>query len=712
MHPAPSIAFADRGIGRDGLAEGRRICRDLTRAHGTTYYWGTVFLPAQQRRDVYGIYALCRLADDIVDEPEAPHLVDLGVPLDATPGQRLAAFVDRFYAEWEHGQDPNPAMQAIGDTVRRLDLPRDCFERFFAAMSLDLTRTSWSSWPELRDVYMEGSAAVIGEMMLPVLRPLTPAAKEPARALGLAFQLTNFIRDVGEDLDRGRVYLPADELRRYGADPWSRKVTPAWRAFLAAQIARNRELYAQAEPGLRMLPPAAARCVGAALAMYSTILTRIEQADYDVFSGRHRVPPAAKMTMAASVLVTGRARTAAGAVPPARTPAASAPGTPVAARTRTPRQNGEVTSTIAAGDTTGTIDFRPTGGGRSSESNGAVDPGADGGPVDRTRLPQQIATRIPIRRVPQPPPEVIRSTWRQAAIPRIERALRLAQERDPGGWYVVGASTDLRAGTSIVRTVNGREIALWCTDDGRLLAGPGACPHMGARLQGCDVAGSDLMCRWHGLRLPSEWPGDWRTMPAHDDGALLWVRLATPAEEPTDSPALPTRPDPAASLTSVYVKAARCEPVDIIANRLDPWHGAWFHPYAFSHLVVDDEASTDECLVTDVTFRLNRDWGVPVRAQFTCPDARTIVMRIVDGEGAGSVVETHATPVGTDSAGHPVTVMTEATIASSSRPGFRVARAFSPLIRPLMVRTQAQLWIDDLEYAQRRYLVRSGQVPL
>lgn len=702
MHHASPVALAERGIRRDGLEDGRRICRDLTRAHGTTYYWGTVFLPPQQRHDVYGVYALCRLADDIVDEPDAPHLVDLDVPAGASPAQRLEAFAERFYAEWEHGTDPHPAMQAIGDTVRRLDLPRDCFERFFGAMSLDLTRTRWASWEELRDVYMEGSAAVIGEMMLPVLRPLTPAAKEPARALGLAFQLTNFIRDVGEDLDRGRVYLPADELEFYGADPWARRVTPAWREFLAAQIARNRELYAQAEPGVRMLPPAAARCVGAALAMYSTILTRIEQADYDVFTDRRRVHPAAKTALAASVLVTGRGRTAA---PAPTAPVASTSAPPAGAHRTGPREDDEVTSTLRTPDTTETAAPGPTG-----PPSRPREPSSPSAPAVRTR--QAVAERIPIRRVPQPPPEVIRSTWRQAAVPRIERALRLAQRRDPGGWYVVGASTDLRTGTSIVRTVNGREIALWRADDGRLLAGPGACPHMGARLAGCDVAGSDLMCRWHGLRLPSEWPGDWRTMPAHDDGALLWVRLATPGEEPTDSPALPARPALRESLTSVYAKSARCEPVDIIANRLDPWHGAWFHPYAFSHLIVDDDASTDECLVTDVTFRLNHTWGVPVRAQFTCPDARTIVMHIVQGEGAGSVVETHTTPLGTDAAGHPVTVMTEATIASSPRPGFRVAQAFSPLIRPLMVRTQAQLWIDDLEYAQRRYLVRSGQVPL
>jgi len=156
---------------------------------------------------------------------------------------------------------------------------------------------------------MEGSAAVIGELMLPVLEPQDrEAAFGPSRSLGLAFQLTNFLRDVGEDLDRGRVYLPADELAAAGADPWERRVTPAWRAFMAGQLARNRELYADAQRGLPHLPPASRRCVGAALALYARILDRIEEADYDVFSGRIRVPDVEKLGVALRTLVFGAPR--------------------------------------------------------------------------------------------------------------------------------------------------------------------------------------------------------------------------------------------------------------------------------------------------------------------------------------------------------------------------------------------------------------------
>src|SRR6185312_4480552 len=138
--------------------------------------------------------------------------------------------------------------------------------------------------------YMEGSAAVIGEMMLPVLAPGPTAARNPARALGFAFQLTNFLRDVGEDLDLGRVYLPQADLRRFGVDITARSVTPEWREFMAFQVQRNRDLYRRADTGIPLLPGRSAKCVGAARVLYSQILDRIEAADYDVFSRRIRVP--------------------------------------------------------------------------------------------------------------------------------------------------------------------------------------------------------------------------------------------------------------------------------------------------------------------------------------------------------------------------------------------------------------------------------------
>ncbi len=286
------------------LETGYRRCAGLTREYGTTYYWGALLLPKRQRRDVYAVYALCRLADDIVDEPDKVH--DLSVPTTGTEAERLGAFRELFFEALRHGTSDEPVMAAVVSSIKRRGTDPDCFERFFDAMALDLTRTTWETWDELRDGYMEGSAAVIGEMMLPVLEPYSSAATAPARALGNAFQLTNFLRDVGEDLDRGRVYLPQDDLAKHGADPWLRRVTPEWRAFMAEQIARNRALYADAVPGLEQLPPASRRCVATALVLYSRILDRIEAADYDVFTARQRVPGWQKLMVALRTVVAGR----------------------------------------------------------------------------------------------------------------------------------------------------------------------------------------------------------------------------------------------------------------------------------------------------------------------------------------------------------------------------------------------------------------------
>ncbi|MCG6567099.1 phytoene/squalene synthase family protein [Tessaracoccus sp. ZS01] len=284
------------------LEAGYRRCGELTRQYGTTYYWGALLLPPSQRRDVYSVYALCRLADDIVDEPER---VDLAVPQDGTPPERLDAFRQVFFTALASGKSSDPVMAAIADSIRRRGTDPECFERFFDAMALDLHTETWPTWERLRDGYMEGSAAVIGEMMLPVLEPYTVEAREPARALGHAFQLTNFLRDIEEDLDRGRVYLPQADLAKHGADPWLRRVTPQWRAMMAEQFERNRALYAEAMTGLPMLPPASRRCVGTALVLYSRILDRIEARGYDVFSGRVRVPVGEKLGVVARTLTVG-----------------------------------------------------------------------------------------------------------------------------------------------------------------------------------------------------------------------------------------------------------------------------------------------------------------------------------------------------------------------------------------------------------------------
>ena len=286
-------------INKSVLRKGYRRCARLTWQYGTTYFWGAILLPRRRRKHVHAIYALCRLADDIVDDQQTGTVRD-----PAGAARRLQAFADRFRTALIDRRSDDPTMAAIVHTVITCGIEPECFERFFGAMEMDLTRSAYETWEDLCG-YMEGSAAVIGEMMLPVLEPTSPAAYAPARSLGLAFQLTNFLRDIDEDLERARVYVPQVDLRRFGVNLRERRVTDEFKEFLAYQIDRNRALYTNADVGIALLPPRSARCVGTARVLYAQILDRIEAADYDVFSGRVGVPTWRKAMTAARIMVAG-----------------------------------------------------------------------------------------------------------------------------------------------------------------------------------------------------------------------------------------------------------------------------------------------------------------------------------------------------------------------------------------------------------------------
>jgi hypothetical protein len=296
-------------------------------------------------------------------------------------------------------------------------------------------------------------------------------------------------------------------------------------------------------------------------------------------------------------------------------------------------------------------------------------------------------------------------TWRQARPAVIAGALQRALARTSGNWFVLGASSGVTPARPLSGTIAGREVVVWRDARGRLVGGPGQCPHLGAPLADSPVRCGTLVCHWHGLALDGSAYAGWEPLPVHDDGVLVWVRLdVAGGEGPTQVPVVPVRPALAASVHAVWTGVGACEPEDVVANRLDPWHGAWFHPYSFADLTVvraPGDGEDDDSFVVDVAFRLARRIVVPVRAEFTAPEPRTVLMRITDGAGAGSVVETHATPVGPDEVGRPRTAVVEAVIATSERPGFALARALAPALRPLMRTAAGRLWRDDLAYAGR-----------
>jgi phytoene synthase len=273
------------------LAQSYAACRALHRAHGTTYYWATKALPRVIQPHVHALYGLCRYADEIVDafDDTATH----------ERAEALAVLDETLQHDLHRRRSDHLVLKAAVHTAGAFDLDAKLFSRFFMSMTRDLHQSSYDTFDDLAE-YMDGSAAVIGEMMLPLLDPDDPeAALSGARALGIAFQLTNFLRDVGEDLDRGRVYFPRDELAHFGADPRSRQVDDAWRAFCRFQIARIRAFYREADHGVTYLSGRSASGIRAARRLYAEILDRIEINDYDVFSQRARVVLPRKLAVAA-----------------------------------------------------------------------------------------------------------------------------------------------------------------------------------------------------------------------------------------------------------------------------------------------------------------------------------------------------------------------------------------------------------------------------
>ena len=282
---------------------------------------------------------------------------------------------------------------------------------------------------------------------------------------------------------------------------------------------------------------------------------------------------------------------------------------------------------------------------------------------------------------------------------------------------MLAGSREVRGDRAYGRVVAGREVVAWRDSAGALHAGPGACPHLGAALCDAPVHDDALVCRWHGMPLgPGGRPG-WATFPTFDDGVLAWVRLDSTlpdGEQPTERPFLGPRPPGAGAFDAVATVIGRCEPTDVLANRLDPWHGAWFHPYSFATLRVlsapraDCRPAEDRFLV-EVAFKVAGPFGVPVHAEFSCPDPRTVTMEIVDGEGTGSVVETHATPLRPGPDGAARTAVIEAVVAYSGRPGFAHTKKVAAVLRPLVASTARRLWRDDIAYAERRYALRADR---
>ena len=276
--------YKEAGITDPDLIASYEVCRELNASHGKTYYLATLLLPPGKRPYVHALYGFARYADEIVD--------DLDSTLsDQEKADWLKTWGEAFMADVQSGESNDPVCRAVVHTVRRWEIPLDLFDAFLHSMTMDLTVTEYKTFNDLYE-YVYGSAAVIGLQMLPILEPSDPQAYEYAKDLGVAFQLANFIRDVNVDLDRGRVYLPLDELERFGvtrADLEKRELTENIKAALRHQIDRVRRLDEQSRAGIEMLHPSSRDCINAARVLYCGIANKVEEIDFEVFKKRARV---------------------------------------------------------------------------------------------------------------------------------------------------------------------------------------------------------------------------------------------------------------------------------------------------------------------------------------------------------------------------------------------------------------------------------------
>ncbi|MEP6944599.1 MAG: phytoene/squalene synthase family protein [Acidobacteriota bacterium] len=267
----------------DLIKAGLRECREITRRYGTSFYFATQFFPRETRDGIYAVYAFARIPDEIVDDP--------GQSSRAERIGQLAEWREAWRSAMLSGSSEDPVMAAIVHAFKKYGIPIEDGEAFLKSMFMDEDKKSYSNYGELEE-YMYGSAGVIGLMVTRIVGFSTPDAFPHAIKLGYAFQLTNFLRDIREDWDElGRVYMPEDELSRFGldgSDLGRKRYDDRFVEFMKFQIARNKQIYREAFPGIKMLNWRGRLAVKISYVLYKAILGEIERAGYNVYRGRVR----------------------------------------------------------------------------------------------------------------------------------------------------------------------------------------------------------------------------------------------------------------------------------------------------------------------------------------------------------------------------------------------------------------------------------------
>ena len=281
------------GILDPGLRTSYEECKRLNSLHGKTYFLATLLLPKSKRPHVHALYGFARYADEIVDDLQSTFTI-------AEKAEILKSWGDRMLADIKQGSSEDHVGRALVNTVHKFEIPIAYFEAFLRSMTMDLSVSSYQTYDNLME-YMYGSAAAIGLEMVPILGGTSAAAYEAAQKLGVAFQLANFIRDIGEDLERGRIYIPLEELAAFGVSPQTlqkRILTPEIKLALKFQIDRVRRLQKEAAVGISLLDPDSQPCINAASELYCGIVDEIEKINFDIFNKRAKTSTGRRIRVA------------------------------------------------------------------------------------------------------------------------------------------------------------------------------------------------------------------------------------------------------------------------------------------------------------------------------------------------------------------------------------------------------------------------------
>jgi phytoene synthase len=259
------------------LRQAYQYCQEITRTHSRTFYLASGLLPNEKRQAVRALYAFCRVSDDLVDRP-----------MDQTPS-RLQDWRSRALSS--HPPQDDLVALAWADARSRYHIPRRYAEQLIEGVARDLVQSRYATFEELSD-YCYGVASTVGLMAMHIIGFQSTDAIRYAVKLGIALQLTNILRDVAEDWQNGRLYLPLEELEEFGIreeDIAAGRLDDRWRRFLSFQIQRNRSLYVESNPGIQLLNPDGRFAIAAAAELYRAVLEDIEAHQGDVFSRRAHV---------------------------------------------------------------------------------------------------------------------------------------------------------------------------------------------------------------------------------------------------------------------------------------------------------------------------------------------------------------------------------------------------------------------------------------